>query len=699
MTAAIIFFFTLIAFAGGVGTPTPLLQSFKDIGEGVLNIIRDASWAVSIFPSSLKIALVELEGGVNASCNSIISAVDYNSIRASFGSPAVIGNVAVASSSLKTIVENASTVQANIVKLNALLAALQSYRSTFTTVFGNVNGPFSAPGKTFTTSTSITFSAVGIDTFITDFQNQLSSFPNEPAFVASCDFPNSTAYYYAAKRLSSSWTNITQTVLTTLTNRALNTSSQLMPPLHDFTLPTLEQAYGTSNSVNSSIAGFEDTVNTFLTVVSPHLSAISKVTPVLLVFSLVVVVLYFVFYWFKKERFIKLTAIPITAFGGTMLVLGGIVLLVVVIIGDLCAIIDNNRADGLAALEPSLAKSIINFSASRQNNCIEADLGLIKFAVDVGLVTREDANLTLKAKPTIDGFDLRPLGYLLKTELTPPETSEFLIDRLSTPLATFQSGFSQASFTSLSSISYGGSSLTALSASIQSLIDNINANSGSNSLDADFTGTGGVSFVEAASAITPLSDILSNIASMKSTMVTMSELSSVNAGLGTGMANAATSASAVSASIPGGYVAAKSIADAYADSSTVLLSSNIEKIRFLMLKSVDIAQEKFFSMLSCKDFGYDSLAVQNAICVSFLFPADAIWYSLCCCGLAFAICIYTYRMQMRRLLHPDLWEMTLGQCGIKPFGPFKSRQGQVSPKNGKEATETNGVQIVASSEF
>ena len=54
---------------------------------------------------------------------------------------------------------------------------------------------------------------------------------------------------------------------------------------------------------------------------------------------------------------------------------------------------------------------------------------------------------------------------------------------------------------------------------------------------------------------------------------------------------------------------------------------------------------------------------------------------------------------MRRLLHPDLWEMTLGQCGIKPFGPFKSRQGQVSPKNEKEATETNGVQIVASSEF
>ena len=63
----------------------------------------------------------------------------------------------------------------------------------------------------------------------------------------------------------------------------------------------------------------------------------------------------------------------------------------------------------------------------------------------------------------------------------------------------------------------------------------------------------------------------------------MSELSSVNAGLGTGMANAATSASAVSASIPGGYVAAKSIADAYADSSTVLVCMRMRLSCFLFL--------------------------------------------------------------------------------------------------------------------
>jgi hypothetical protein len=48
------------------------------------------------------------------------------------------------------------------------------------------------------------------------------------------------------------------------------------------------------------------------------------------------------------------------------------------------------------------------------------------------------------------------------------------------------------------------------------------------------------------------------------------------------------------------------------------MTSNIPNIRYQMLLGVTVAQDTFYSMLSCKDIGHDSLALQNAICIEFL---------------------------------------------------------------------------------
>jgi hypothetical protein len=77
-----------------------------------------------------------------------------------------------------------------------------------------------------------------------------------------------------------------------------------------------------------------------------------------------------------------------------------------------CAIIDNQNAESLSGLNPDLSKNAANFFSVRQKDCIDADLGLVQFAIDLDLVSTDLANLTTKAEPTINGFDLSRLGTL-----------------------------------------------------------------------------------------------------------------------------------------------------------------------------------------------------------------------------------------------------------------------------------------------
>jgi hypothetical protein len=131
---------TFIAFCGGVGTAGILLNSFVDIGSSVQGLVDDADWVVNLYPSTLEKAFAEIEIGVNKSCDSITTSVEYKTMAAAFGVPTVAANVVTVNNALQTITTNSPLIQKNKDRLIDLLASLQTGKShNFQLVFNHVH--------------------------------------------------------------------------------------------------------------------------------------------------------------------------------------------------------------------------------------------------------------------------------------------------------------------------------------------------------------------------------------------------------------------------------------------------------------------------------------------------------------------------------------------------------------------------------
>ncbi|KAJ1562374.1 hypothetical protein HK405_012846, partial [Cladochytrium tenue] len=508
-------------------------------------------------------------------------------------------------------------------------------------------------GGTFSPATSITYSSTALDSLISSYTTQLNALQAVAPVVTAANLPAQPAFGTATDAVVSSWSDISATVKAILLSRASTTKGIVKPILAGFTDPTQVQAQNTAVTVYNSIDGFRGTVNSFINALLSPMNVFSGLVPLFLALSLVTGAAVLALVILRLSFLFKFLPIPLALLGALLLIFGSIFFLIAMALGDVCGVLDSGNGAGLAGISTSIATSVANFATARQKDCLDNDLGVVQFAIDLGLVDSSTANLTMTATPTVNNFDISYLGQIFQVEVIPATTAILATDRLTAPGQALSSSFSLSGFTSLNGLSQtsASSDATTLGSTVGGIVGRINSQSSSTSADPDFTGS--VTYAGATAALPALNNVVTTVNSIKSLMADIQSTITQTYTMASYINSAGSQMTTVGPALARSYGSVTTILKAYVVTASATLTANLPRVRWLMLKAVNDAETVFRGQLSCANFGYDSLVLQDAMCLEYLTPTDALWYSFGVIGLAFAICIYSFGVIVHRLFHPN----------------------------------------------
>ncbi|ORY51482.1 hypothetical protein BCR33DRAFT_456178 [Rhizoclosmatium globosum] len=143
----------------------------------------------------------------------------------------------------------------------------------------------------------------------------------------------------------------------------------------------------------------------------------------------------------------------------------------------MCQLFEENNASFLMGLSTSIANSTTNFLQARQSDCIDKDLGFIKLATDIGLVTVTSGNFTALVAPSINRIRLKLLDNFTLDKFIPANSSIIQNDTISGPASNLRANLCSLSISAIPSTNADSMSIT-----VASLLDDINKNKESPSI-------------------------------------------------------------------------------------------------------------------------------------------------------------------------------------------------------------------------
>ncbi|KAJ3030464.1 UNVERIFIED_CONTAM: hypothetical protein HDU68_008880 [Siphonaria sp. JEL0065] len=614
-------------FLGGLRANNVFSDAIALIIGGVDAVVLDASDFTQEFPEQIRIVASSVRIAVKSSLELTPTYLDNSQIATTLNAPAgrIVAALGPANTAYETLVSNAPEIDSIIADIHGKISALNTVLSNIQSQISAVNAVNNGQGAvTFqltaplVDSTSSEQTALAtVDTAVTACTNA-NSFANQ---MTTSGVSGQSEFFTASNAVVSKWTDINAAINSVLLGRADLVYANVIPTVDSFLNPTVTASRLTANQMNASVAGLQAMITSVMgdNGLKGYDKTRNGMFPLLWVVILGLIVALVICCLFKWPKILIFLFLVTPFFVMVILLLAAVLFLLAVAFGDICDIFVNQDASPLAGLSPSIANSTTNFFAARQKDCLDSDLGYVKLATDMGLVSDTSGNFTDIAAPTINGLDFSVLGNLYTVDVIPANSQIIQIDTISGPGTSLQSNICVLSASAISS-----SSVNSLAQTIQSLLDDINTHSGSSTTPpaSEFTLTSGSSL-----AYTDLASFSTLLTSLKTSVTTwQNSLVAINADVSqlTNLySQFSTSASTLSTPLPGtmaaDYTTITTALAAYSVSATAILTAKIPNTKYQILRGTEAARVQFELSLPCANIGHDTLVFQSALCDAFLF--------------------------------------------------------------------------------
>ncbi|KAJ3327851.1 hypothetical protein HDU76_011011 [Blyttiomyces sp. JEL0837] len=658
----------LVGFAGGVGSGPLISKALSQISNGILTLVSDTSLLAQAIPPAFLNASAIIKAGVDKSCDTVINAVDKSWIRTQMGGPNIgsgVGNTVL--TGINSVIADDAKAKFYGIWIDGNVTALTGLMTTLLSL--------SAGNKFTVTPAFDTTYSTDLSTLSTSYSSKISTAQANKASSAyiSASTPSYLAWIAAAKLTSKSWTDIGDTISAALLNRSATAKSVIHPPLNNFLDPLYTEVVSDSNGLVTSINGVHDSLVAILG--DPNSGGglqgadqyTSKIIPLILSVGWILSLALLVFIIFKARYAAKILLCPVIPFASLMLIVGTIFFIIAVIFGDVCAMIDQQNDGGLMNYSSTIDNLAFKFFPARQNDCLNQDKGFISMAVDSGFISPNTANITIRATPTINAFNLSALGAFYLSEVVPDTDNLLSTDSITPAANTLLSAVTSSNYLQFStdtSLSGSIADLTALNTRIQTYISDVTTNAASAGTPANFVIQGSVTYADIANQFLPAAKtVTADITAVQAQLLLIKNT----------VTNINTMASAIIDGANDMKVKYPTLTTSYAQAVTTLtnfttyanktLANNIPNIRFNMLLGVEKARISFESYLGCADFAYDTVVIDRGICTTLVTGLDAQYYALLVVGFAYVICVSCYGLILNRLA-------SRGRCDAFMANPY-----------------------------
>ncbi|KAI9339292.1 hypothetical protein BDR26DRAFT_895870 [Obelidium mucronatum] len=587
-------------FLGGMRANNVFSDAIDLVVGGLDAVVVDASEFTQAFPEQIQVVADSVRLAVKSSLKLTPSYLDNTQIVSTIRDPAgrIVATLSPANTAFGTLSTNAPLIDSMITDIRSKISALNSILSSISSQLTTINAVQNRPGSgtyqlTSPISDSVSTEQSALSTIDTDVSacTNTNSFSNQ---MTASGVSGQSSFFTTSRAIVTKWTDINAEINTILTSRSESVYAAVLPTVNSFLNPTVEASSETSSQMNATLV-------------------ICSV--------------------FKWPKFLKFLFWATPFFVMVILLLGAVLFLLAVAFADVCQIFTDKDASSLVGLSPSIANATTNFFKARQKDCIDSDLGYIKLATDMGLVTDTSGNFTELAAPTINGLDLSLLGQLLEIQVIQSDT-------ISGPAGSLQSNLCALSISTISS-----ANADSMAQTVQILLDDINSHAGSSATppSSEFTIVSGsaLAYSDLTDFTTLLNALHQSITTWKSSLVAInadvSQLTNMYSQFST---SAGVLATALPSTMSSDYSSVYTALTAYATSATGILTQNIPNTKYQILKRTEAARVKFEASLPCKNIGHDTIVFQNALCDAFFF---------CFAGLGYAFLLWCFPMITNRV--------------------------------------------------
>ncbi|KAJ3408454.1 hypothetical protein HDV05_004974 [Chytridiales sp. JEL 0842] len=708
LTIFMILAWSTVGFIGGLRGSAQLPVGLESWGNSMQYFFNDTSILVAQFPPSLKTAVANIKSSVAVAVDGIATNTKAPVVMKEIGGPGLPGPAPPAVDALRTAVRSMKGITTEGPNIDNLVSQLltnvgqaQTAITDLTTSLATLNGatPYGGGSDTYTLSPAYSWDAFGANADLTTLNTPLTNAQSptvQTVITNSLIGTNAPKYITTGHLAIDYWTNITDTVVKALLAKGNILKTTLNQKLDNFSNPLIKDAESAEKSLQVTLKDVKGTLKglmdegIFSGGINGFGNNVSKGIPILFICGLVLAAGIFGFAVFRQSTWLKTILPVIYVIALPTFIIGIIFFLFSFIFGDICAIFDG-QSEGLRGLSPMAADLFVNFTRSRQSNCLAEDRGIVQFIIGAGALSQKDANLTLLATPTIQEFDLRPLATLQLAEIIPPNIDTLLVNGLTSPAADFLNAFSMSPYNAMGPIAFT-TPLTTLQTMITGMADR----------QRDIQGTQGrapntpVSFVTYTGVVPPtygqLNQLLTHLADAQakandvrdrlnairnSIIVLVDKANKVKT-----WADEIAPVS-VHDTIANNIGPVKGALINYLPDENANLNAYLPTMKQNMIIGVEFTRTTFEKSLPCRDVMYDTVIFQDSICKSLLTASDALWTGLLAIALCLGIAIPCYGCIYHRIASRDRDQSLLDL--IKSNKPPETEElptGKVAPFEG-----------------
>ncbi|KAJ3206310.1 hypothetical protein HDU82_004599 [Entophlyctis luteolus] len=332
---------------------------------------------------------------------------------------------------------------------------------------------------------------------------------------------------------------------------------------------------------------------------------------------------------FSSEITVKIILPEIAVVCFFVLVFAGVLFTASVIVGEGCAAINDPNTVLISAISETVGTYVENFMKARKA-CLNRTVagGLVDFVTDFGM-NQKLTNLSDKVDPLIENADF---STFLKVNMsTNPGSGADVMSELNEVTS---------SISALQKLDFSGmeANLTALRMELQSLMNTPDQLVNS---FAVVSGPSGLQYSDFSDVIKNLNDSVTAVDNAESAIRAFkSEMSSANSTL-ENLQNQIYIAEDSMGTINQTTAAVFNLTNAFVHAATANLTSRIQPIKSELYKAASDASQFLDESLDCQAIAFDSLAVEEKICVDFNDALDAMWLAFAIIGFALFCTICT----------------------------------------------------------
>lgn len=665
---------------------TTNLNNFKTVGDAFFT--DTTKFLGKIDPATVSAFQIVLNGTnqINGVINSTIQISSINN--------AIVPNNALLVSILNGMYLNVSATNLLLANMGISLQNVQKLSASITAIITYSNSILSSLGNSSSTST---IAASGTTYYVNNPQfptTNYSPITNANLLTDISNIPNSTSVLNSLQGtpdISAYATNVTNSILnasTVIYNQVQAGWGLILPNLvtsigrAQTALTNATNTLTQSQIVNNTMTKFDEIMNK----ATDYDRYRNIFTIILASFVIIIPFGISISAYAKKPKHLRgcsFSTIPLTIF---FLILGAVLLLVSVVMGDICSVFFSGNPVPITAYNSGLSGNMNNLYIGL-NECINQK-SIPQIAGDLNFVNPSQVSISYQVSNEVDNLDFSAITSKL-------DATTVLV--CNSPAVQFNSlnsaDTSSWNMTSLSDIS---TQLTNLRTSVNSLISLVDA-ANTNALLTWFTAVTGTSVIALSDYKAKLTDISTKLNTLTVSGGLIDQLNSnstyLNNNATVSMSNVAAIKSNVTAFSNIYAAELTSISGFISSVSTNLTTLTVPGIKTVLDNAAIAADIVFNAALLCSDFALDYQNMDDVVCKGVLTSMDTLWLSYVLLGSSLAIAFILF-INMSHALTATI-KKTVGLSAMEKFIARQSKlvenKGLTGPQQTMPMDEKQGA--------